>query len=207
MAAAHAAVARARPLTADDRELALDLLEMGIREVPVYRWLLGDDAPAEAFRWYGDILFTDHLPGARGTFTPAGEMTALLAVAGPDHRTQPVDDELAARSRHFVIALDGFITRFRELQEKSRVRTVDGAHSIVFALVHPDHRRHGTLGALLDPVLQQALDAGSPVTASTADEHMIEVYERRWGGRVYDEFTLTGGPTVWFLKVDPPETI
>ncbi|EON32494.1 hypothetical protein GTC6_11876 [Gordonia terrae C-6] len=207
MVSIHATGIRSRPLTAADRPLALNLLAAGMQEVPVYRWLLGDDAPAEAFRWYGDILFTDHLPGTRGMFTPAGEMTALLAVAGPDHRTQPVDDELAARSRHFVIALDGFITRFRELQQKSRARSVDGAHSIVFALVHPDHRRHGTLGALLDPVLQQALDAGSPVTASTADEHMIEVYARRWGGRVYDEFTLTDGPTVWFLKVDPPETV
>lgn len=198
---------RVCPLTADDRDRALGLLESGIREVPVYRWLLGDDAPAEAFRWYGDILFTDHLPGARGMFTPDGELIALIAVAGPDHRTQPVDDELAARSRHFVIALDGFIARFRELQQKSRACTVDGAISIVFALVHPDHRRHGTLAALLDPVLRQAAGARSPVTASTADAHMIDVYARRWGGRVFDEFTLTDGPTVWFLTVDPPETV
>nr|WP_064569124.1 hypothetical protein [Gordonia sp. LAM0048] len=197
---------RVRPLITDDRDRALDLLENGIREVPVYRWLLGEAAPVEAFRWYGDILFTDHLPGAQGMFTPEGEMVALMAVAGPDHHTQPVDDELMARSRHFVIAIDGFIARFRELQEKSRARAVGGAHSIVFALVHPDHRRHGTLAALLEPVLRQALDAGSPVTASTADAQMIDVYARKWRGRVYDEFTLTDGPTVWFLRVDPPGT-
>ncbi|MFE0751152.1 hypothetical protein [Gordonia sp. NPDC058843] len=204
MTGAQPVVARARALTADDRECALDLLESGIREVPVYRWLMGNDAPTDAFRWYGDILFTDLLPGMRGMFTPAGEMIALIAVAGPDHQTQPVDDELAARSRHYVVGLDGFISRFRELQEKSRARTVGGAHSIVFALVHPDHRRYGTLAALLNPVLQRARDAASPVTASTADEHMIDVYARKWGGRVYDEFTLTDGPTVWFLIVDPP---
>lgn len=206
MTEAPTAGVQIRPLTADDRNRALDLLENGIREVPVYRWLMGVDAPAEAFRWYGDILFTDHLPGTRGVFTPTGELAALIAVAGPDHRTQPVDDELAARSRHFVNSLHGFIGRFRELQEKSRARVVEDAHSIVFALVRPDHRRSGTLAALLDPVLGQALDAGSPVTASTADEPMIDVYARKWNGRVYDEFTLTDGPTVWFLRVDPPGT-
>lgn len=207
MVSIHATGTRSRSLTAADRPPALDLLAAGMQEVPVYRWLLGENSPPEVFRWYGDVLFTDLLPGLRGLFATTGELTGLIAVAGPDHRTQPVDDELANRTRHFVTALDGLIPRFRELQEKSRALAIDSAHSIVFALVHPAHRRNGTLAAMLEPVLQEALGAGSPVTASTADAHMVDVYARKWGGRVYGEFTLTDGPTVWFLTVDPPPTV
>ena len=204
MVRVHATGTGSRALTTADRPLALDLLTAGMQEVPVYRWLLGENSPPEVFRWYGDVLFTDLLPGLRGLFATTGELIGLIAVAGPGHRTQPVDDELATRTRHFVTTLDGLIPRFRELQEKSHRWSVDGAHSIVFALVHPDHRKHGTLAMMLEPVLNEALGAGSPVTASTADAHMIDVYARKWGGRVYGEFTLTDGPTVWFLTVDPP---
>lgn len=206
MRSSRAISTHTRPLTDDDRPDALDLLGPEMRGVPVYRWLIGEDAPADAYRWYADILFTDLLPGLRGMFTDDGRLVALIAVAGPDHSAQPISDELASRSQHYVTALAGFIARFRELQEKSAACVVPGAVSIVFALVHPDHRENGSLTALLEPVLTDALGHGSPVTTSTADRHMVGVYTRKWAGRVYAEFTLTDGPTVWFLRANPRQT-
>ncbi|WP_238421871.1 hypothetical protein [Gordonia sp. 'Campus'] len=200
-----------RPLTDDDRPAALDLLGPEMREVPVYRWLIGEDAPDDAYRWYADVLFTDLLPGIRGMFAQDGRLIALIAVAEPDHSAQPVGDELAARSQYYVTALPGFIARFRELQQRSAACVVPGAVSIVFALVHPDHRQAGSLTGLMEPVLTAALGNGARVTTSTADQHMADVYIRKWSGphwsgRIYDEFTLTDGPTVWFVEGRPRQT-
>jgi hypothetical protein len=192
-------------LTAADREQALDLLETGLREVPMYEWLLGRNAQPDAYRWYGEVLFTDYLPGLYGQFTETGELMAVVATSGPDHETQSVDDDLRARTRHFVTTLDGFIERFTELREKSRTSMLTGTVSLVFGLVHQDHRMSRALSNLLQPIVDEAGRRGLLVTLGTGDPQLRDVSRRSWGGEGYGEFDLTDGPTVWLLKVEPPQ--
>ncbi|WP_042376895.1 hypothetical protein [Gordonia alkanivorans] len=194
-----------RPLTESDRESALDLLENGLLETPMYQWLLGADAPSEAYRWYGEVLVAENLHGLRGVFDESGALIALIALAYPTRPAGRVDDELMARIRHFVGALDGFPDRFTELRRSQKeAATDDRAIEILFALVHPDRRRGGTLAGLLDEVIGMGRRDDLPVVAGTADATMSEVYVRRWDAPVRGEFTLTGGPTVWIHRIAPP---
>lgn len=194
-----------RRLVESDMETALDLLERGLREVPVYRWLIGADAVAEAYRWYGEILFIEYLPGLRGVFDENGELIALIAVSAPTDEAGRIDDDLKERTKQIVQELDGFIHRFTELQRKSEeAQVAENPIRVIFALVHPDHRRGGTLAGLVDPVIERGRREGLPVTCSTSDEQLSALYARRWDAQVRAQFTLTDGPTVWVQRVDPP---
>lgn len=194
-----------RQLLASDRDAALDLLQYGLREVPVYRWLIGEDAPADAYRWYGEILFIEYLPGLRGAFDERGELIALIAVSAPTDEAGRIDDDLKERTKQIVQELDGFIHRFTELQRKSEeAQVAENPIRVIFALVHPDHRRGGTLAGLVDPVIERGRREGLPVTCSTSDERLSALYARRWDAQVRAQFTLTDGPTVWVQRVDPP---
>ncbi len=194
-----------RRLVESDMETALDLLERGLREVPVYRWLIGADAVAEAYRWYGEILFIEYLPGLRGVFDENGELIALIAVSAPTDEAGRIDDDLKERTKQIVQELDGFIHRFTELQRKSEeAQVAENPIKVIFALVHPDHRRGGTLAGLVDPVIERGRREGLPVTCSTSDEQLSALYARRWDAQVRAHFTLTDGPTVWVQRVDPP---
>lgn len=194
-----------RRLVESDMETALDLLERGLREVPVYRWLIGADAVAEAYRWYGEILFIEYLPGLRGVFDENGELIALIAVSAPTDEAGRIDDDLKERTKQIVQELDGFIHRFTELQRKSEeAQVAENPIKVIFALVHPDHRRGGTLAGLVDPVIERGRREGLPVTCSTSDEQLSALYARRWDAQVRAQFTLTDGPTVWVQRVDPP---
>lgn len=194
-----------RQLSESDRETALDLLEHGLREVPVYRWLIGDDAPVEAYRWYGEILFVEYLHGLHGVFDEQGELIALIAVSATTDEAGRIDEDLKARTRHQVQAIDGFVHRFTELQRKSEeAQVAERPIRVIFALVRPDHRRGGTLAGLVDPVIQRGRRERLPVTASTSDPQLSELYARKWNALVRAEFTLTDGPTVWVQRVDPP---
>ncbi|WP_078112181.1 hypothetical protein [Gordonia sp. IITR100] len=194
-----------RRLVESDMETALDLLERGLREVPVYRWLIGADAVAEAYRWYGEILFIEYLPGLRGVFDENGELIALIAVSAPTDEAGRIDDDLKERTKQIVQELDGFIHRFTELQRKSEeAQVAENPIKVIFALVHPEHRRGGTLAGLVDPVIERGRREGLPVTCSTSDEQLSALYARRWDAQVRAQFTLTDGPTVWVQRVDPP---
>ncbi|MCT1356185.1 hypothetical protein [Gordonia sp. p3-SID1431] len=194
-----------RRLVESNMETALDLLERGLREVPVYRWLIGADAVAEAYRWYGEILFIEYLPGLRGVFDENGELIALIAVSAPTDEAGRIDDDLKERTKQIVQELDGFIHRFTELQRKSEeAQVAENPIRVIFALVHPDHRRGGTLAGLVDPVIERGRREGLPVTCSTSDEQLSALYARRWDAQVRAQFTLTDGPTVWVQRVDPP---
>jgi GNAT superfamily N-acetyltransferase len=194
-----------RQLLASDRNAALDLLQYGLREVPVYRWLIGEDAPADAYRWYGEILFIEYLPGLRGAFDERGALIALIAVSAPTDEAGRIDDDLKERTKQIVQELDGFIHRFTELQRKSEeAQVAENPIKVIFALVHPEHRRGGTLAGLVDPVIERGRREGLPVTCSTSDEQLSALYARRWDAQVRAQFTLTDGPTVWVQRVDPP---
>ncbi|GAA12204.1 hypothetical protein GOALK_050_00580 [Gordonia alkanivorans NBRC 16433] len=201
----HDSISNTRLLTADERAEALDLLETGLWEVPMYRWLLGPSAESDAYRWFGEVLFADHLPGLHGRFSETGDLLGLVATAEPNHSTQPVDQDLTARTRHFVTTLDGFVERFTELREKSRESMLTGTVRLVFGLVHPDHRRRRVLSDLLRPIVDQTGRRGLSATLGTADPQLREFFCRRsWGGEVYGEFSLTDGPTVWLVRIGPP---
>ncbi|MGW6035954.1 hypothetical protein ACWFOS_20105 [Gordonia terrae] len=194
-----------RQLVDSDLEQALDLLERGLREVPVYRWLIGADAPTDAYRWYGEILFVEYLHGLRGVFDERGQLVALIAVSATTDEAGRADEDLRARTRDRVQTLDGFIHRFTELQRKSaEAQVAENPIRVIFALVHPDHRRSGTLVGLVDPVVERGRHEQVPVTCSTSDQQLSALYARRWNALVRAEFTLTDGPTVWVQCVDPP---
>ncbi|MFE0749394.1 hypothetical protein [Gordonia sp. NPDC058843] len=194
-----------RQLVESDREAALDLLENGLREVPVYRWLIGDDAPPDAYRWYGEILFIEYLHGLHGVFDEEGELIALIAVSATNDEAGRIDDDLKERTKRQVKAINGFIHRFTELQRKSEeTQVAENPIRVIFALVHPDHRRGGTLAGLVDPVIERGRRERVPVTCSTSDEQLSALYARRWNALVRAEFALTDGPTVWVQRVDPP---
>ncbi|MBN0974326.1 MULTISPECIES: hypothetical protein [unclassified Gordonia (in: high G+C Gram-positive bacteria)] len=194
-----------RPLIDSDLYNALDLLEKGLREVPVYRWLIGADAPPEAYRWYGEILFVEYLHGLTGVFDEIGTLIALIAVSATTDEAGRADEDLRARTRERVQTLDGFIHRFTELQQKSaEAQVAENPLKVIFALVHPNHRRGGTLVGLVDPVVERGRREGLPVTCSTSDPQLSALYARRWDAHVRAEFTLTDGPTVWVQRVDPP---
>ncbi len=192
-----------RKLCASDRDAALDLLENGLREVPVYRWLIGDEAPVDAYRWYGEVLFVECINGIEGIFDGAGGLIALIAVSGSPDEAGRIDDDLKSRTRRWVRAIDGFADRFQELQSKADETKVAGdAVRVIFALVHSDHRGGGTLAELVDPVVERARRLGLPVTASTSDPRLSELYALKWNCLVRKEFNLTDGPTVWVQRRD-----
>jgi len=194
-----------RHLVESDQDAALDLLEHGLREVPVYRWLIGRDSPVEAYRWYGEILFVEYLRGLHGVFDNWGDLIALIAVSAPGDEAGRIDEDMKARTKHQVQVIDGFIHRFTELQRKSEeAQVAENPIRVIFALVHPDHRRGGTLAGLVDPVIERGRREGLPVTCSTSDERLSALYARRWDAQVRAQFTLTDGPTVWVQRVDPP---
>ncbi|MGP3706028.1 GNAT family N-acetyltransferase [Gordonia paraffinivorans] len=193
-----------RRLSASDRDAALDLLEGGLQEVPVYRWLLGEDASVDVFRWYGELLFVEHLSGLRGIFDESGALVALIAVNTNADEAGRADDDLRERSKRYITTIAGFAQRFRELKEKSAATAVkEDAIRVIFALVHPDHRRNGTLSTLVEPVIERGRREGLPITASSSDPALKELYRRKWGGQICAEFTLTDGPTVWVQRLDP----
>ncbi|WP_244970900.1 hypothetical protein [Gordonia jinghuaiqii] len=194
-----------RQLLASDREGALDLLELGLREVPVYRWLIGEYAESDAYRWYGEVLFVEYLRGLHGVFDESGRLIALIAAAGTGDDAGLIDEGLKARTREYVRKIDGFISRFTELQKKTEdAKVADHAVKVIFALVHPDHRGGGTLATLVDPVVERARRLGLPLTCSTSDAQLSKLYARKWNALVRAEFTLTDGPRVWVQRIDPP---
>ncbi|ATD69450.1 hypothetical protein BPODLACK_00210 [Gordonia sp. YY1] len=200
-----ASVNGARLLTESDREDALDLLETGLREVPAYRWVLGEEAPAHAYRWYGEVLFAENLAGMYGVFDESGRLIALAAISEPGRANGIVDADLKERNRYYVRTLDGFVERFTEFRRANAEASVaDESIGIIFGLVHPDHRRSGVLSRLVDAIVEKGRRQGLPVTAGTADPVMSAVYTRRWKSVVRAEYTLTDGPTVWVHRVDPP---
>ncbi|WP_238421271.1 hypothetical protein [Gordonia sp. 'Campus'] len=193
-----------RPLSLPDLDLALDLLQDGLREVPMYRWLIGDDAEPDAYRWYGEILFVEYLHGLRGIFDDAGVLIALIAVSDNTEESGRIDDDLKERTRRRIRELDGFPHRFNELQQKSAESTVaDDPIRVIFVLIHPDHRGGGILAQLVDPVVARVHREGRPLTCSTSDAQLSDLYARRWSAFVRAQFTLTDGPTVWVQRIDP----
>ncbi|KAF0969671.1 MULTISPECIES: hypothetical protein [Gordonia] len=188
-----------------DQESALDLLEAGLREVPVYRWLLGADADPAIYRWYGEILFVEYLPGLRGVFDECGDLIALIAVSESTQEAGRIDDDLKTRTRGLIKEIDGFVGRFTELQTKTaEAEVAQDPIKVIFGLVHPGRRRGGVFSELVDPVVHRAARLGLPLTCSTADEQLSQLYARKWNAIVRAEFTLTDGPTVWVQRIDPP---
>ncbi|MCR8900102.1 hypothetical protein M0655_20855 [Gordonia amicalis] len=191
-----------RPLLASDRDAALDLLQNGLREVPIYRWLLGDGASDGAFRWYGEILFVEYLSGLQGVFNET-DLIALIAVARDASEPGRADDDLKARTRHYIQTINGFAQRFAELKTKTSEAAVPGGDlRVIFALVHPSYRRNGTLSALVEPIVEEGRRAGLTLTASSSEPELRELYARKWNARVCGEFALTDGPTVWCQRLD-----
>nr|WP_223205275.1 hypothetical protein [Gordonia jinghuaiqii] len=189
-----------------DRESALDLLENGLREVPAYRWLIGADAPVDAYRWYGEILFVEYLHGLQGVFDESGALIGMIAVSDSIEEVGRIDEDLKARSRHHIQAIEGFVGRFTELQRKSEdAKVADDPIRVIFVLVHPDRRKSGTLAVMVDPVVARVKRERRPLTASTSDAGLSRLYARKWDCQVRAEFTLTDGPTVWMQRIDPPE--
>ncbi|MBD0862246.1 hypothetical protein IA539_13625 [Gordonia sp. zg691] len=202
----QSAATTTRQLLPSDRESALDLLENGLREVPAYRWLIGADAPVDAYRWYGEILFVEYLHGLQGVFDESGALIGMIAVSDSIEEVGRIDEDLKARSRHHIQAIEGFVGRFTELQRKSEdAKVADDPIRVIFVLVHPDRRKSGTLAVMVDPVVARVKRERRPLTASTSDAGLSRLYARKWDCQVRAEFTLTDGPTVWMQRIDPPE--
>lgn len=195
-------VAGSRHLTVDDKEVALDLLESGLQEVPVYRWLLGEDAPPDAYRWLGELLFEENIHGLYGVFE-SDELIALAAVTDPESPPAAGSEQLKERTRHYVRSLDGFVDRYREFRQACADATVPDAIDILLVLVHPDHRRRGVNDQFAGPALEEARRRGVPVTTSTSYPYM-SAYYLKYNAPVHAEYTLTDGPTVWVHRWDPP---
>ncbi|MEO9328949.1 GNAT family N-acetyltransferase [Gordonia aurantiaca] len=198
------AVAGSRRLTADDMTITLDLLESCLHEVPVYRWFLGEKARADAYRWLGQVMFETNIHGLHGVFE-SDELIALVAVTEPGTPPATVSDELETLNRHYMTSIPGFVDRFREFGRACVDAAVPGAIDIPINVVHHDHRRRGLSVQLIEPVLDYARRTGASVTGSTTHRHMSDFYSRR-GGSVYAEYRLTGGPTLWMHRWDPPVT-
>ncbi|WP_260870400.1 GNAT family N-acetyltransferase [Gordonia paraffinivorans] len=195
-------VAGSRRLTVDDKDATLDLLETCLQEVPVYRWFLGEGASPEAYRWLAQAMFEMNIHGLHGMFD-SDELIALVAVTEPDAPPVTVSEELKALNRHYMTSLHGFVDRFREFGQVCVDAAVPGAIDIPINAVHPDHRRRGLSVRLIEPVLEYARRRGVPVTGSTTHPHMSAFYSER-GGSMYSEYKLTGGPTLWMHRWDPP---
>lgn len=193
-----------RHLTEDDREVALDVLERGLREVPIYSWLLGADSPPEVYRWYGRVIFEENLRYLYGVFE-SDALIALALVTDPEKPSaaEPVSDELMMLNRRYATSVDGFPKRFHELREVGADAEVPGAIDVTLELVLPEYRRRGISARFLDAAREAGRRMGVPVTGSTTHLHMSKFYSERYAP-IHAEFTLTDGPTVWVHRWDPP---
>ena len=194
-----------RGLTRTDKEAALDLLGPAIAEVPVYRWLLGEDLDHDVARWYAEVMFSSHVDGGiSGTFDDAGLLCGIMVTTHPDRSENSLGDDLRARSVDIIRSIPGFVRRYQELQDNDALSTPAGRFiGITFGAVEPHTRKSGLLGALLDPVFARADSESIPVVARTADPALLEVYQRKFGAVIHGEFTVSDGPTVAIVRRDP----
>ncbi|MDL9937931.1 hypothetical protein QSJ18_14350 [Gordonia sp. ABSL1-1] len=199
-----------RDLGPADEASALEVLERSVVEVPLYRWLLGDECTAEQARRWSQVLLAVHLhDGARAVFaeepgrlTP--RMCGLVLWSSTDHARGGDAGRLHRLITDMGQADAGFLRRYQEMAAADAAAwTPPASVDVVFAAVAPNMRRTGVLADLVDHVVALADRNGVAVIARASDPALAATYERRWSTTPRAEFVVTDGPRVQILQRDP----
>lgn len=184
---------------------AVALIARGVLEVPLYRWLLGDEKLNDRATLWAELLIASHGgDGARGCYDETGGLRGVALFAAPGRTPPMYTDTLRERTRAMVQEVPGFLGRYREMTEADAdYRPSSTPLDIVFASVDASARRSGVLAELVDPLIETADRAGVSVLARASDPALAAVYERRWGTTPRARYRVTDGPTVWILQRDP----
>ena len=184
---------------------AVALIARGVREVPLYRWLLGDGDRDDREVLWAELLLAAHGgDGARGCYDQTGSLRGVALFAAPGRTPPTYADTLRDRTRAMVHEVPGFLERYREMSTaEARYQPSSSPLDIVFAAVDASSRGCGMLAELVDPLVEAADRAGVPVLARASDSALAATYERRWGTTPRGCYRVTGGPVVWILQRDP----
>lgn len=187
-----------------ERGRAVELLALGIPEIPHFRWLMGDRRSVPLVRWLAEVtLSPTRTDGVHGTFTGAGELCAVVVWSAPDHPAYAPDPGLVARGVELFGGDAGFLERFRRSQEPDVGWSVPGALTVSVATVAPEYRRQGVLRVAVEPVIAESLRRDAPGVLRTGTRDLADTYARLFAAAELGSYKLDDGSTVWVLEVPP----
>jgi len=191
--------------TADLEELA-DVLQAGLWDDPVARWLLPDE-PSRSRRlarvWR--VLLRSHYLPMRSVWTTSDQAGAALW-APPGH-AGVTGTELRGSARLLLSALGCHTVRAGLAVQHRRAAAPSGSYWRLGALVtNPGRRGEGIGTALLGPGLRRCDAEGTGAYLEVTSRAAVRYFGRH-GFAVRAESALPWrGPTVWSMWRDPRET-
>jgi ribosomal protein S18 acetylase RimI-like enzyme len=191
-----------RRATPDDRPAVVEVLSSALRDEPMVWWPLGAHGDGDVLRSLFDILTDAYLP--LGAFWVSDDLAGVAAwLAPPDaqrfseievptrQRIRPLTDDAGSR---YDIFWDWIGTGIPP----------EPCFFLDMLAVRPDAQGRGVGRALVDDGLRRAFAARAPAFLETATPGNVALYEHLGFRVVGMEEPPGGGPTVWFMRADPP---
>ncbi len=188
-----------------ERARAVELLTVGLPDIPHFRWLMGDLMSAPLTRWLAEVTLSPaRTDGVHGTFTEAGDLCAVVVWSAPDHTACAPDPDMVATGVELFGHDAGFMERHWQSQGPDvGTWSVPGALTVSVATVAPEYRRRGVLNVAVEPVIAESLRRNVPGVLRTGTRDLADTYVRLFAAVELGSYTLSDGSTVWVLEVPP----
>lgn len=195
-----------RPLRPDDLPAAARLVDGTLHQIPLYQAMLGQYTERADIRdWLCRALIRGSIAGgtAVGAFADDRLVGVLTWSIGDRPAPAPEPDQLAADAR-FLAGLPDLARRLQRAWDDEHTLLTHPdptAVAVQIAAVDPEHRRGGTLYALVEPVEELCRTQGRPYTCWTGSDDLRQGFSS--ARTVVDSRTVTVcGVPMHFLEFD-----
>jgi ribosomal protein S18 acetylase RimI-like enzyme len=180
------------------------VLGRAFQDDPAWSWVLPDpDRRAKLLPWLFQMGF--EMTEAHA-WTTAGTVLGCarwLPPGRPQVRVGPALRALVATPLRVREATSRFLAYGRSVDEL-RGRAIPGPHWYLAGIgVEPREQRRGIGGALLEPGIDGARQAGLPCALLTNSEQNLSFYERHGFDVVLEDETPANGPHAWMMAKKP----
>ncbi|GMU80129.1 MAG: hypothetical protein AMXMBFR46_29140 [Acidimicrobiia bacterium] len=189
-------VADVRILDDADLDAAVAVLAHGIREIPLYRWLLGEHADdLDKRAWLARILLLPLLrAGCVAGAEADGRLVGVLAWQPHDLDLSAVTEGALTRDDFSaVIQTPELLERLRELwTEPPLPPPVPDGVNMILVTVLPEVRGGDVLADLVAPVEEYCRERDRPAYLWTGSPRVRDWFAAGWHGRVFAEVEWNG---------------
>jgi GNAT superfamily N-acetyltransferase len=197
-----------RPLRAEERALAVDMLATSFDDDPWFRWVLPEASSRRAWiAWFHDVSLRRALLEATALTLDGGPSLGAISIMPPGVAGPRVLDWIGALRTppqrlptRRLIALG--------LRTQARLDALHPREPVVYVHVlgvHPAQKGRGLGGVLLRAAMAMATARGVPLFLETSNPVNLGFYQR-FGLRVVHQIDLEGAPPLWLMQTEGPPT-